>query len=83
MGAIKDALPRDKWTPDKKAGGMLSTTNVNGFIVCLRKIIETGAVHKFEYYKRKLVGLDRFKFDGYHSSQYGRMGDELYKNYFS
>jgi hypothetical protein len=83
LAAIKDVLPRDKWTPDKKVDGMLSTTNINGFIVCLRKIIEAGTVHKFQYYKRKLAELQGFDFDEYHSSQYGRMGEELYTKFFS
>lgn len=83
MGAVRSVLPKAKWTSNKKVGGLLTTTNINGFIVCLRKIIERGHVHKFEYYRRKLVELQKFKFEEYHSSQYGRMGEELYKTYFS
>jgi hypothetical protein len=83
MAAIKAVLPAEKWTPDKKAKGILTTTNINGFIVCLRKIIEHGSVHKFQFYRRKLEDLQSFKFGEYHSSQYGRMGDELYRKYFA
>lgn len=82
LAAVKAVLPKEKWTPDKKSKGMLTTTNINGFIVCLRKVIEHGNVHKFQYYQKKLANLQDFQFGEYHSSQYGRMGEELYNNYF-
>jgi hypothetical protein len=83
MGAIKNVLPRERWIPDRKQGGLLSTTNINGFIVCLRRIIKESHLHKFQYYQRKLASLQTFNFDKFHSSQYGRMGEELYEKYFS
>jgi DGQHR domain-containing protein len=83
IGAVKDSLPRDRWTTNKKEDGLLTTTNLVGFIVCLRKIIARGRTHRFLYYRQKLEGLQGFNFDEYHSSQYVRMGEELYNTYFS
>lgn len=83
IGAVRDVLPNKKrWTSDKKASGILTTTNVIGFIVCLRKIVERGSVHKFPYYRKKLLNLHEFSFGEYHSSQYVRMGEALYDTYF-
>ena len=83
LGAVRTVLPKEKWTADKKRKGLLTTTNINGFIVCLRKIVEKRGVHKFGYYKAKLASLHEFDFSEYRSSQYGRMGEELYKQFFA
>jgi len=41
ISAIRASLPKDKWSADKAvAGRLLTTTNINGWIICLRKIIE-------------------------------------------
>ena len=84
VGAIKLCLPSDRWTTDKNiTGRMLTTTNVNGLIVCLRRLVENQKVQNFEHYKKNLAEVDKFNFSKYRSSQYGRMGDELYKKYFA
>ena len=83
MGAAKDALPRERWITDTKADGLLTTTNLVGFIVCLRRVIARSGTHSFAYYRRKLDGLENFGFHDYHSSQYVRMGEELFQTYFS
>lgn len=82
--AIRASLPKDKWTADKKIKGrLLTTTNVNGWIICLRKIIEKSKIHSFEYYKNRLTDLAKFNFSKYRSSQYGRMGEEMFEKFFS
>ena len=83
LGAVKASLPPERWTADKQKKGLLTTTNINGFIVCLRRIIENDRLYKFEYYQKRLAGLSNFDFKKYRSSQYGSMGDELYKQHFS
>jgi hypothetical protein len=46
ISAVKAVLPKEKWTANKKVSGrLLTTTNVNGWIICLRKIIEKSDVH--------------------------------------
>jgi DGQHR domain-containing protein len=85
LSAVKASIPSEKWTADKKVKGrLLTTTNINGFVICLRKIVERGGrTHRFEYYRDKLKELGKFHFLDYRSSQYGRMGDEIYRKYFS
>jgi DGQHR domain-containing protein len=83
VSAVKVNVPADRWTTDKKIKGrMLTTTHINGFIVCLRKIIENDRLHAFEYYRSKLLDVHTFQFSGYRSSHYGAMGEALYKKYF-
>jgi DGQHR domain-containing protein len=84
ISAIKAVLPKEKWTADKKVKGrLLTTTNVNGWIICLRKIIEKNNVHGFDYYKNKFSELNKFNFSKYRSSQYGRMADDMFERFFS
>lgn len=83
ISAVKANVPADRWTSDKKTRGrMLTTTHVNGFIVCLRKIIESDRLHAFDYYKDKLSEVQSFPFSSYRSSHYGAMGEAMYKKYF-
>jgi DGQHR domain-containing protein len=84
ISAVKANIPNARWTADKKIPGrMLTTTHINGFIVCLRRIIENDKLHNFEYYKTKLKELHTFQFTKYRSSQYGAMGDALYEKFFA
>lgn len=84
FAAIRASLPPERWTADRKvAGRFLTTTNVNGVIACLRKITQEGKTFSVDEYRTKLKGIETFQFDKYKSSQYNRMGDELYKRYFS
>ena len=83
ISAIKANLPAERWTTNKEVlGRMLTTTNVNGLVVCLRKLVESNKVHSFDYYNKKLADVSKFNFSKYRSSQYGSMGEELYKKYF-
>lgn len=84
ISAVRASLPKDRWTANKKVKGrLLTTTNINGWIMCLRMIVEGGKTYSFEYYKGKLSGLDSFNHTKYRSSQYGRMGVDLHAKYFS
>ncbi len=82
LGAIKSEL-KDRWTIDKtNKNRILSTTSINGFIVCFRRIIEEKKTADFAKYKSKLAGIDKFHFKKFKSSQYGVMGRELYDKFF-
>jgi DGQHR domain-containing protein len=84
FSAVKHNLPKERWTADRKvAGAFLTTTNVNGVLACLRKIAVSGKTFSFDEYREKLSGLSDFKFEIYRSSQYNRMGDKLYSEFFS
>ena len=48
----------------------------------LRLIIENNKVSKFEHYKTKLKGIDKYDFKSFKSSQYRKMGQDIYDNYF-
>jgi DGQHR domain-containing protein len=83
VSAVKANVPAERWTTDKKIKGrMLTTTHVNGFIVCLRKIIEHDRLHAFDYYKERLSEVQSFAFGSYRSSHYGAMGEHMHRKYF-
>jgi len=86
MSAIRNSLPPDRWTADSKVKGrMLTTTILNGFIICLRLLVEHKKLYSFETYKNKFAASDlsKFSFSTYKSSQYRKLGDALYDKYFS
>lgn len=81
--AVKKVMPGERWTTDKKVEGrLLTTTIINGFIICLRLLIEHQKLGTTDSYEKKLVNLKSFKFDAYHSSHYSKMAQELFKKYF-
>jgi hypothetical protein len=85
IGAIKSNMSADRWTADQKIKGrMLTTTILNGFIVCLRLLVQNKKLHSFEWYKAKLnpAALSKFPFSNYKSSQYGSLGQDMYKEFF-
>lgn len=85
ISAIKAALPKERWTADKKIKGrMLTTTILNGFIVCLRLLVQHQRLHSFDWYKSKLdpETLNKFPFSTYKSSQYGSLGQAMYEKFF-
>ncbi|VIO80176.1 DGQHR domain-containing protein [Bradyrhizobium ivorense] len=86
MGAVKSSVPSARWTADKKTKGrMLTTTILNGFIICLRLIVENKKrLYSFETYKSKFDAseLAQFDFAPYKSSQYRKLGEALFAKYF-
>jgi DGQHR domain-containing protein len=82
--ALKANLPNDSWhtyTPSIPQG-VLTVTFINGVLNVLRLLIENGKISSVENYKEKLVNVDRFDFKKYKSSQYRKMGEEIYKEFF-
>lgn len=61
---------------------VLSAMAINGFIICLRKLIKAGKSGDETYYKTKLRGIDTFNFSRFRSSQYGKMSDDLFDTFF-
>jgi hypothetical protein len=85
LSAIKEVLPDDRWTSDRKVKGrMLTTTALNGLINCLRLLVQNDKVLSFGGYVALLKPADLTKFDfaSYKSSQYRRLGEALFKKYF-
>ena len=84
LSAAKKNLPGEIWTTDKAISGrMLTTTNINALLICLRLLIENGKTGDFELYEKKLKDFDKFSFKNYHSSQYKRMAEAIYVDFFS
>lgn len=83
MSAIKSLIPADRWTADKKQKGyFLTTAHINGCLNCLRNIVRFGHIKSYASYKESMSGLDKFEFHNYKSSQYTKLGTEMYKKYF-
>jgi hypothetical protein len=87
IGAVKSSVPAERWTADSKIKGrMLTTTILNGFIICLRLIVEKKKkLYSFDTYKSKFEtsDLSKFGFASYKSSQYRSLGEALYDKYFA
>lgn len=81
--SAKKAAP-EVWdiSVDKK-DRMLSPTIINGFIVCLRLLVENGKISNSADYDSKLKNLAQFDFGAYRSSAWRALGAELYKRYFA
>lgn len=85
IGAIKSNISSERWTADQKVKGrMLTTTILNGFIVCLRLLVQSNKLYSFDWYRAKLdpAALNKFQFSSYKSSQYGSLGQDMYKTFF-
>lgn len=81
--AFKGIL-RENWQvdrSDKKA--ILTVTTVNGIINCMRLLIENNKLSGEAFYKVKLNGVESFNFKKYKSSQYRRLGEDLYIKFFA
>ena len=84
LGALKANVEKDRWTTDPKVTDrILSVTYVNSFLITLRLIIAAGIPIEFESLKKKLAGIEKFSFGAFHSSQYNRMAEKIFKDHFS
>jgi len=64
---------------------MLTTTVLNGLIICMRYIIEEKKkLYSFDTYKTRFVAgdLSKFNFSTYKSSHYAQLGEALFEKYF-
>jgi hypothetical protein len=62
--------------------GVLTVTFINGILNVLRLLIENNEVSDVENYKDELKDINNFKFKEYKSSQYRKMGEDIYKKYY-
>lgn len=71
------------WTSDKtNPNRVLSTTVINGFIICLRKLIANNKTGNSKYYSEKLEPIANMKFEEFKSSQYNKLAEKIYKECF-
>jgi hypothetical protein len=83
LGALKANASAGQWTADKSVKNkILSTTSINGLVICFRRLIEEGKTGDKDYYNTKLADIHRFDFSKFKSSQYGAMSRALYDRFF-
>lgn len=80
---IKHNVTNEYWTMSKRnAPGILNVTTINGFINCLRFLIENKQTGDIDYYKTKFNGINNFNYKAYKSSQYRSLGRDIFKKHF-
>lgn len=84
LSAAKVSLPDEVWTLDKTVKNrLLTTAAINGFINCIRQILENGgSLHDFNYLKSHLKPIGTMRLQRFKSSQYGAMGLDIYEKCF-
>ena len=81
--AIKDNISKEKWQiSTRKSDGILNVTTINGWLHCIRQLIEYKNIDNVDSYRNKLKGIDSFNFKQYKSSQYNKLGKDLYKSFW-
>lgn len=84
FAAARSRLPAEKWTTTRTVPNRLLTpTVVNGLIGAMRQVLEAGVEMTFENLRDRFVGLDKFPFEKYRSSQYTVMSTALFKAFFA
>lgn len=83
--AFKQHLSKNQlWEPYSATNrqGVLGVVLLNGIMNVLRLLIENNQISSVEQYYKSLNGVDVFRFRDYKSSQYRRMGERLYSDFF-
>ncbi|HBV17974.1 DGQHR domain-containing protein [Chryseobacterium carnipullorum] len=83
--AVKNRLNHDQWHlySHKTQNGLLNVTFFNGLLNVLRLLIENNKLNTNQEYFKELNGLESFPFRSYKSSQYRKMGEDIYKKFFN
>lgn len=69
----------NNWTSDRSnPNRVLSTTVINGFIICLRKLIANNKTGDSNYYLKKMAPVQDMKFEEFKSSQYNKLAEKIY-----
>lgn len=82
--AFKIKLNPEQWhtySPSTPKG-LLTVSFINGILNVLRLLIENKKTSNVEKYRNKLTGIDKFDFKKFKSSQYRKMGEAIYNEYF-
>lgn len=84
LSAFKACLDSTMWKPynAKTSTGILTVTFINGVLNLIRLLIENNKLSDIETYRRQLYSINDFDLKQYKSSQYRRMGEDLYKKFF-
>lgn len=84
LSAFKTHLGSTIWKPydAKTSTGVLTVTFINGVLNLTRLLIENSKLTDIDTYVKHLESVSDFDFKQYKSSQYRRMGEDLYKKFF-
>lgn len=78
--AAKSQYGGGGWSLDADPiSNLLKPTVINGLIVCLRKLINNGHPLDDAYHKKSLSKLSTINLDSYRSSQWQRLGQEIFE----
>lgn len=83
--AFKKHLENNKkWEPYSAVNrnGILGVVLINGILNVLRILVENNKLYKQEEYYSYLEGIEDFPFKSYTSSQYRKMGEKIYTDFF-
>ena len=84
LSAFKACLDSTMWQTynAKTSAGILTVTFINGVLNLIRLLIENNKLANIESYRTRLNSIKEFEFKKFKSSQYRRMGEEIYNKYF-
>lgn len=84
FSAIRQILPNRRWTTDKRqSDSFLTTVNINGVLLLIRRLAREDLLGSREYYLEKLAGVELFPFHEYGSNLYAQMAEKLFATYFA
>ena len=77
---LRTNIDKQYWKIDRSdPKAILTVTTINGIINCLRILIENKKEGDVAYYTNGFSKITGFNFKGYKSSQYRKMGEDIYK----
>ena len=81
---FKANLSKEKWSTYSPAtkNGLLTVTTINGILNVLRLLIENKKVVSSKEYIQLLKGIDDYDLKRFKSSQYRKLGEDIYKKFF-
>lgn len=84
MIAFKSELTNEQWNTYSHStpNGILTVTFINGVLNVLRLLVQNNKVSSVDNYRTLLKGVNSFNFKQYKSSQYRKMGEDIYHIYF-
>ena len=81
---LKRNIDNNNWKVDRTdKEAILNVTTINGIINCLRLLVQNDKTGNDEYYIEKFSKINEFPFKEYKSSQYRKMGQDIYDRYFN
>ena len=84
MIAFKSELTNEQWSTYSHGtpNGILTVTFINGVLNVLRLLVQNNKISSIDNYRTLLKGINSFNFKQYKSSQYRKMGEDIYQKYF-